>query len=374
MNYHNIFCIICIGCILSFQITFNTNNSIPKKYNWNAFVKENGIPISFQNLDNKSNFQFIKDHLGNEKIIMLGEQSHCCKEYNFLKGKLVRFLHEQMGFDVIAFETSMNGYCLKNLIKKNLSLDEFSTGTWDTKENIELFEFIKDSMELAGIDIIPQYRSQYLKNLFWQLDTNLAKFCEKVDYSLSELDKNYIKNNKMIAGNGKIPHYEFVSQDSVFPFQKKAKELMFLIDSTKAIFNRNKDFLKISSKEQLIVEKSFENKKIFIRYLLNKHNYLFRDSIMGQNLKIIVWAANTHIRINGILSNQFTEKRYSLGISNACTTAPELFKSDAIFIDLSKFRNIHFTHEEHNNIIKNYDAIILVKNTTSCEPRYNINK
>ncbi|MBN1462093.1 MAG: erythromycin esterase family protein [Paludibacteraceae bacterium] len=356
-----------------------------KEYKWNSFVKENSVPISFSSVENNCDFSFLKNIIGEKSIVFLGEQSHCCKEFNLIKGELVKFLYKEKKFDVIAFEISMNGYCIRNLKKKNLTLAEFSTGTWNTKENIDLFKFIKDSMELTGIDLVPQQFSQHLKQLFWPIDTTIANFCAKIDSSITKLSQYYLRNTRLVNEKGSVLHYEFYSRDSMLNFEKKAHELILFIDTTKMLVDRKKSLLKISDKELFLNKKLIENKKVYTHYLLKQFSWIYRDSVMGQNLKwlaeeyygnknIIVWAANAHITNNGILTRQlnaqFSKKQYHIALLNSSGTSRHLFTADALFIDLSKFKNIKFNREYYNDLLKNFDAVILVKNTTSCEPKY----
>ena len=39
--------------------------------------------------------------------MQLGESGHGVREFNLAKVRLIRFLHEEMGFDVLAFESGL---------------------------------------------------------------------------------------------------------------------------------------------------------------------------------------------------------------------------------------------------------------------------
>lgn len=71
---------------------------------------------------------FIKPILKDKRIVSLGEASHGASEYNSVKVRIVKFLHEQMGDSVIAFESNLSdataAYAqIKNLTPKLLMED-----------------------------------------------------------------------------------------------------------------------------------------------------------------------------------------------------------------------------------------------------------
>jgi erythromycin esterase len=74
------------------------------KIDW---LKENAIQllsISPTDVD-FSDLQELKQIFGDKRIVMLGEESHGDGNTFLAKVRLVKFLHEEMGFDVVAFES-----------------------------------------------------------------------------------------------------------------------------------------------------------------------------------------------------------------------------------------------------------------------------
>lgn len=362
--------------VLLFFLLFQAREVInaQKRYNWNEYVKKNGVPIAFLDKGKKwADCTFLQTYIDNKSIVFLGEQSHTVKEFSELKGYLIKFLHQQMGFNVITFESSMNNCFIKNLKKDKISLDELSQsfGIWNTKENLSLFKYINDSMYLAGMDLIPEYKSTYLKQLFWPIDTNAARFAWQTDSLINELYKRYTRDTKLIWKKTFL--YKFVTEDSALAFKKKADKMIISIDSTKNYFINNKRLFDISDRDELLILKSIENKKVFVNYLLNNHNFSYRDSTMGQNLKwlaeefypqekMIVWAANAHFYSSGILSSQLSKntkaKCYRIGIYNRLGTKKKNFTRDAIFVDFAK--NAQFNNKVYDNLKNEFDAVILL--------------
>jgi erythromycin esterase len=86
------------------QIPLPDNPEALAKVNW---LKDNAIKlrsISPTDVD-FSDLQALKQILGDKRIVMLGEESHGDGNSYLAKVRLIKFLHEEMGFDVVAFES-----------------------------------------------------------------------------------------------------------------------------------------------------------------------------------------------------------------------------------------------------------------------------
>lgn len=74
--------------------------------NW---LQNNVIPVSTtdQYVDNTSEYEPLKKILEGKDIIMLGEEDHIFSTSLESKTKLIKFLHDEMGFTVLAFENDL---------------------------------------------------------------------------------------------------------------------------------------------------------------------------------------------------------------------------------------------------------------------------
>jgi erythromycin esterase len=73
------------------------------------WLKQNAIPIASidPSLNDFSDLLPLKDLIGTARVVQLGEQSHGDGECFLAKVRLVKFLHQEMGFDVLAFESGL---------------------------------------------------------------------------------------------------------------------------------------------------------------------------------------------------------------------------------------------------------------------------
>lgn len=117
--------------------------------------------------------------IGEKRVVMLGELFHGDGETMKLKSRVVRFLHEKMGFNVIVFESDFfalnDGY--DAFKRKKLSFDSllylsvFPIWT-KCQQTHELFRYLKENaigqhkMVISGVDNrgISGYSLRYMKN------------------------------------------------------------------------------------------------------------------------------------------------------------------------------------------------------------------
>src|SRR5215212_8009568 len=71
------------------------------------FIKENANVISNVNVDSDdfTDLLPIGNAIGDSRVVMLGEQDHGDGTSFLAKTRLIKFLHEKKGFNVLAFES-----------------------------------------------------------------------------------------------------------------------------------------------------------------------------------------------------------------------------------------------------------------------------
>ena len=129
----------------------------------NPWLVANGNPLSSLTSSDFTDLQFLKDVIGDRRIVQLGESSHGVAEFSQAKVRLVQFLHQEMGFEVVAFESSLYECFQANRRVESLSGEDLMFnclyGVWYTEEVVPLFDFIRDTqsggtpLRFAGFDI-----------------------------------------------------------------------------------------------------------------------------------------------------------------------------------------------------------------------------
>src|SRR5687768_4564334 len=73
------------------------------------WLRKNAVPIRSIVPEDRSfsDLQPLKKILGNSRVVLLGEQSHGDGSVFLAKTRMIQFLHEEMGFGVLAFESGL---------------------------------------------------------------------------------------------------------------------------------------------------------------------------------------------------------------------------------------------------------------------------
>jgi erythromycin esterase len=281
-----------------------------------AWLKDHGVRIRTVDIkDNDfSDLMPLVGKIGPARVVMLGEQSHGDGTVFLLKGRLIRFLHEVMGFDVLAWESGlydcreMNAALVSSMPLEN-AIARGIFGIWGRSEQVyPLFEYARSTttttrpLEMAGFDC------QLSSPSAWEsLPLRMIEFIDRADSKfLGQEEKDKILQ---IA-----PDKNFLAR----PSQERALRLAFY-RSLPELFSRAEPKLDkfYSEREIAFWKRVFGNLPIFFeindklaaagekKQSIQPSEIKARDISMGENLtwlakeyfagrKIMVWAASSH--------------------------------------------------------------------------------
>lgn len=257
--------------------------------------------------------EMLKPLLHDKRIVFLGESSHGVAEFNLAKTRIIQFLHQEMGYNVLAFESGMgNVMNAQGQIDKQAALQTMKDsifGVWWTKETLPLFEYAKKTqntdkpLKLAGFDIQQQGA---FTNGNWLQNSKLAKQFSEVEEQLADWSfgtdlKGYQKAKPSI-----IEVYKQVKSQ----VQLKEKELKVAYPSephiVKLMERTLADRIRLADEYvELSIQANIEIEQNKYDSFLKTMEW--RDQSMMENLlwlaeeiypteKFIVWAHNDHIR------------------------------------------------------------------------------
>ncbi|KXH79708.1 erythromycin esterase family protein [Chryseobacterium kwangjuense] len=286
-----------------------------------------------------SDLKVLDSILKGNRILMLGENTHYDGATSQAKNRLIRYLHENLNYNVVLYEAGqydtwimneeMNHHSMKVPADSigGLGLYWFWEATRESRPLISYYQKTKTSgapIEVGGFDIqltggnLYKKRAQLLKNF---------------------LDKNKINLNSFPVFSKGINHLE---------------DLIHKKQADKVLKGNQKKFIQeIARLEQMVLklEKTPEN-KMYPLYFNDMQNYFikswkykprsmpsmqFRDSLMARNLihqidsvykdrKIIVWCANIHtfaerydknyLSLGAYIRNKYGKASYMIDFSS----------------------------------------------------------
>ena len=275
---------------------------------WADWIRSNNIAIRSLEAENFSDLKLLAPYLDDRRIVQLGESGHGVAEFNKTKVRFIKFLHEVMGFNVIAFESALFECFYTNQNASSLTPHDMMVnsifGVWHTWEVVSLFEYVKEVCEtdrpltLAGFDIQmssskgASHRPEFLRQLLDTVDTDFASHVYDVDsrFISNYTDVDFIRENKAAL----IAEYE-----SIVNFIDEHKQEL--------VANSPGDPSVPAIARQIAwsVTKNIEHLFAYYTGLVGQA-YEIRDKNMAENVeflinelypedKIIIWAHNLHV-------------------------------------------------------------------------------
>lgn len=292
-----------------------------------------GNSQNFKIIDEKSfenaqfnELDFLKEDLSNVKIIALGEAAHDMGKTYTAKIKIVKYLHEKLNFNILAFESPL--YNLEKLYNKRkitqIDLKSNISGVWCTSEMNELFQYIVETqktrhpLRVIGFDesIFPDSQfEKELKNLVTDLE-NDNKISLGIYTAFYRAIDNVVKN---------CYYYSKIKKTDTLILFNKIEQLKELTKKTKSEKKQYYEFWnRIISNLQSVYRKNYKKGNREVQMAANTCYLLEKNA----NEKLILWGATTHlysspISINDtrihkkktmgkLLRNKFAEGYYTL--------------------------------------------------------------
>lgn len=266
-----------------------------------------------------SELSFLKKAIGEKRIVMLGEEGHFDGQTLKAKAKVIKYLHEEMGYEVLLVERGfyeMNRVWQDLLLKKNKPLYLFADlttifGKSVDLEKKDLFEYIAKKsktakpLRISGFDVFES------SEFFYGIESELKELLEKY---IPNLEKDTIVYH---ATYGTTPDYENQGGKAI---KSKIESLKIVIKRLEAIESESMiDSIKLSELQFMIqalrsvIHGEFSKNKITKKYKtkgrVTADIYTLRDKYMAENLiwyldnyykekKIIISASTYHISRN----------------------------------------------------------------------------
>lgn len=251
-------------------------------------------------------FSFLKEELKNTQVVMLGEMSHFDGNVFEMKTKIVKYLHQEMGYNTIAFESGVYDVwkaqkSINNNESTKVALENSLFTIWAKKNEfksfIEFYDQNKSNLKLFGFD--NQITGKYGEK---ELFTDLFDYCKqnKLPLDLNKEDLELLFESMYFSGvfdEGDITYTQF--KNSFYKLltsieQKPKTETNFywtqIVKSLLALGEENYKRIRVLSTFNTTLQDNLRDKQMADNLLAYIKTH--------PNEKIICWGANQHFANN----------------------------------------------------------------------------
>lgn len=323
---------------------------------------------------NEVDFEILKKWVKDKSIVAIGESSHGIGEFYSLKSQIVKFLHKELGYEVMLIEGGFGDLSLALMDIKNLSALELRNntlyGNFRCKEIEPLFEYIKESSESKSPLFYGGYDSQTSGNYFKSKVDSICRHLKlKIDIK-QEFDNYY----KMYQASFEPDSANFVKYRN--NFQNTVKVIKSTIEKERDFLHKT---MNLSNLELKIILRNLDLQFRAVDYdFANKMNsenmhqaIVIRDKLMAENLqwiienlypnkKIVVWGYNGHIQkgrsmgyqetkmMGQYLKNAFGDNYFSIGLFAYQGKAYQHWTKESIEFENSDSTSIEYLMKRDN--------------------------
>lgn len=298
------------------------------------WLASQAIPVASVDPGNRdfSDLQPLREVIGDSRVVLLGEQSHGDGTVFLAKTRLIEFLHREMGFDVLAFESGLFDMrkAWEAMVQGRDAREAFSTGVfgiWAGSAEVQpLIAYLGEvaatdsPLELAGFD--SQFTAGGSRASFV---SDLETFLEAEGAPILA-DSRWSGMRETLAGLIGGAHFtEKPPEDEKVRFREVLAELRIWIgDGAAAEPGSERRFWAQMLKS---TEAQAEGTWLMDMDDMTVASVAFRDEQMGDNLvwlandwyrgrKIIVWAATFHnVRNIGDIDSRMPDLDYSKAVT-----------------------------------------------------------
>ncbi|WP_044642106.1 erythromycin esterase family protein [Risungbinella massiliensis] len=359
---------VCLATFSLFQPLLHAANKDGNLEDWKKWTKQHVAKLHSTTSSDTQDLKVLKKYLKDRRIVHLGEMTHGSTEINQSKVRIIRYLHEELDYDVLAFESGLSdtGTVERNLSKLDAkeAMKNSIYATWHTQDLIELFQYLQeqkqkgDPLHLIGFDI-NNMSNKFLdgtKDWIAKANPTAKALLEQAENGYSDIRKSTTYQEYQ---QKKSPLLQKYQQLAKIVSQNRAKLAKQYPDQPKAVQILEETLqLRIRMIENYI---PFEIKESQQDYPTNLEDLTFfkRDRMMAENLtiiadkiypheKVIVWGHNYHVRKD---NTKMTKDWVQVQGPNMGTYLPTHLKNQSYVLGIYAYSGASLEPSDNKTII-----------------------
>lgn len=343
-------------------------------------------PVSTDYLkDDFSDLHFLREKLGDKKIVCLGEEEHRHETASQIKNRIVKYLTKELGFEVIIFESSMIlDYMADELkLQGHKRLCNTNYGVWRSQSVLDFYQYIEQvnqnsiKIHQTGCDIKHDIDTRFS----FYLKSNAEIISPKYAEEIFNLDTTIVG----LLNNGNWQFITLLDEKQVTHYCSEYQKCIDFFESNKAKFKiedlQFHYFMQcLRTRMHLVKFWSKSPKKQMKEMVIERDKYMseniqFLINTLHKGKKVIIWGADTHISRTGfasagwknvrgmvqLLPDEMKTNMYNIGIQSMPFILYPILKTKQenpiAFYDLHTYKI--------RKLNKEFDAVILAKKWTS---------
>lgn len=313
-----ILCLLLVSCAQASSPPQATPQSLPSVKTW---IQQHAFP--FQTAEPGSSdddLQPLMHIVGDASIVGVGEATHGAHELFTMKQRILEFLVNKMGFTIFAMENGwdasrqINNYILTGNGDINAMVHDDLYGAWQTQEFLELIEW----MRAYDADPTHTTKVQFMGIDPWTIDQqafdDVVNYIQKVDPQQTALVQSLYVGIRPEGSTTVFVDYDGFSANSQSVkqhYQANAQQVYNLLQAHQSAYESRSSssaFVQALQEAQVIVQ--YTTLGVLIppseTLFTSADAYAKRDEFMadnvawlhdyeGSNVRIMIWAHNTHI-------------------------------------------------------------------------------
>lgn len=338
-----IFYAFIISVILAFVLNKMVYQEVPQKEKQELLseIQRYKHPIKSVSMEypDNSDLKILDSVLKDNRILMLGENTHYDGATAEAKSRLIKYLHENLNYHIVLYEAGqydtwimneeMNSHAMKVPADSigGLGLFDFWWASKETKPLIEYYQKTKTSgtpIEMGGFDIqfsgstLYRRRDKLLKDFLSKNKINISNF-PVFSKNINELENfTFERYANKILGNQKNELLREIGklEQAVMNLEKTPENIMYTqyFHNIKDNFNKSWKYKPGSMRSMQLRD------SLMAGILIHQIDSVYKDK------KIIVWCANIHtfaerydkdyLPLGAYIKNKYGKASYMLDFSS----------------------------------------------------------